>query len=340
MMSMRWLRHALGLLVLAGLLAIPASMIWMPGTSHHGALPAFSDEERAVAARLRADVVALADEIGERRIGLGMSLSRATAHLVQRLRPLAPRGVHARLEDVGAQGHHAQNVVIDLPAAKSGELVVVGAHYDSAPGTAGANDNASGVAMLLELVRRFEARRPLRPLRFVLFANEEPPFFQTRGMGSLAHAAAAKARGERIAAMFSLETLGYYTDRAGSQAYPWPLSLAYPDTGNFVAFVGNQASASSLRRAIKVFRATTAFPSEGAVLPAGVPGVGWSDHWAFWQHDYPGVMVTDTAVYRDPNYHRASDRPNQIDFVRLARVTSGVENVVRDLVGAGADRKR
>jgi hypothetical protein len=334
-MATRWIRYAVAGLVLGGLLAIPASMIAMPGDSFRGALPAFTADERAAAQRMRADVIALADELGERRVGLGMSLSRATIQLLKRLQPLASRGVRPPwLEDVGAQGHHAQNIAIDLPGATSGELVVVGAHYDSAPGTAGANDNGSGVAVLLELLQRFAARPPARPLRFVLFANEEPPFFQTAGMGSLTHAAGAKARGERILAMLSLETLGYYSDRPGSQAYPWPLSLAYPDTGNFVAFVGDRSSAALVRRAIGVFRKTTAFPSEGAALPSGVPGVGWSDHWSFWQHGYPGVMVTDTAVFRDPNYHRASDRSGHIDFERLARVTTGLERVVRDLVGA------
>lgn len=131
--------------------------------------------------------------------------------------------------------------------------------------------------------------------------------------------------------MFSLETIGYYSDRAGSQAHPWPLSLVYPDTGNFVAFVSNRASASLVRRAIRVFRATTAFPSEGAALPSGVAGVSWSDQWAFWEHDYPGVMLTDTAPFRDPNYHSASDRPGNIDFDRMARVTSGIERVLRHL---------
>jgi Zn-dependent M28 family amino/carboxypeptidase len=337
---MRWTRHLIGLLVLLALLATAASMIVMPGASHRGPLPALSTTERAAAARLRADVVALADEVGERRIGLGMSLSRATAYLLRRLQPLEVRGVRPRLEDVGEQGRHAQNIVIDLPAASRGNLVLVGAHYDSALHTAGANDNASGVAVLLELLQRFAGRRLQQPLRFVLFANEEAPFFQTHGMGSFTHAAAARARGETIAAMFSLETLGYYTDRAGSQEYPWPLSLAYPDTGNFVAFVGNRASASLVRRVVGVFRATTAFPSEGAALPAGVPGVGWSDQWSFWEHDYPGVMVTDTAPFRDPNYHRASDTPSHIDFERLARVTSGLETVLRAFVDGDNNARR
>jgi hypothetical protein len=131
--------------------------------------------------------------------------------------------------------------------------------------------------------------------------------------------------------MISLETLGFYTDAPSSQKYPPPMNLLYPDTGNFVAFVGNISSRSLVRRAINTFRSTTAFPSQGAALPQGLPGVGWSDHWSFWQEGYNAIMVTDTALFRNINYHTAADKPETLDFPRTARVVEGLERVVKDL---------
>jgi hypothetical protein len=125
--------------------------------------------------------------------------------------------------------------------------------------------------------------------------------------------------------------LGYYSDAPGSQRYPWPVGLLYPDHGNFVGFVGNLASRGLVRRAIGVFRESVRFPSEGAALPARIPGVGWSDHWAFWEFDYPAIMITDTATYRDPHYHERTDVSANVDVVRLARVTLGLEKVIEHL---------
>jgi hypothetical protein len=130
-------------------------------------------------------------------------------------------------------------------------------------------------------------------------------------MGSLTHARASRQRGDRIRAMLSLESLGYYADEPEPQHYPWPLGLLYPDRGNFVAFVGNFSSRWLVRESIDVFRASTEVPSQGAALPGWVPGVGWSDHWSFWQYDYPAIMVTDTAVYRDPELSPADRRDRE-----------------------------
>jgi Zn-dependent M28 family amino/carboxypeptidase len=217
--------------------------------------------------------------------------------------------------------------------SRAAEIVVVGAHYDSVEGTRGANDNGSGVAALLAAARAFAQRsdRPARTLRFVAFANEEPPYFQGSGMGSLVYARACRARGDRVVAMVSLETIGFYTDMPDTQHYPPPLGIAYPSTGNFIGFVGNVASRALVRRAISAFRETTRFPSEGAALPEWMPGVGWSDHWSFWQAGYPAIMVTDTAPFRYPHYHDASDLPDKLSYDRMARVVDGivVDGIVR-----------
>jgi Zn-dependent M28 family amino/carboxypeptidase len=187
----------------------------------------------------------------------------------------------------------------------------------------------TGVAATLALARRFAAAKPARTLRFVAFVNEEPPCFQTDTMGSAVYAKACREAGDDVRAMVSLETLGCYFDAPGWQQYPAPgLSLAYPSRGNYVAFVGNSASKALVREAVGTFRAHCAFPSEGTALPEWVPGVGWSDHWAFWREGFPALMVTDTAPFRYAEYHTARDTPDRIDYERLARVVSGLVHVV------------
>lgn len=320
--------------LLGGGLAFATSM---PGRSHAGPLPPTTPRERDVAEALRQDVVALAGaadaSIGERRTGLGDSLARAERVVTDAFR----RAGHTpRRLPYDADGEEVANIEVTLPGARAaGEVVVVGAHYDSAGHAPGADDNASGVAILLALSRAWSGdghARPGRTLRFVAFANEEPPHFQNPTMGSLVYAKACRARGDRIVAMLSLESLGYFRDGEGTQKYPPIVALFYPSRGDFVGFVGDTTSRPLVRRAIGVFRSATAFPSEGAALPAWVVGVGWSDQWSFWQVGYPGVMVTDTAPFRNPGYHTLADRPETLDPDRMARVTEGLEAVVLDLV--------
>lgn len=236
------------------------------------------------------------------------------------------------------EGNPCHNLEVErVGTAHPSEIIVVGAHYDSAFGTPGANDNGSGVASLLALARRLRNHQPARTLRLVWFANEEPPHFQGADMGSVRYADRARQRGENIVAMLSLETLGYYSDEPGSQEYPGVLQAAYPDTGNFIAFVGDTDSRALVHRVLAAFRALTTFPSEGAALPDALPGVGWSDHWAFWRHGYPAVMVTDTAPFRYTHYHTTKDTPDRLDYARLARVVHGIDHVVRELIANGAE---
>ncbi|MHC4392872.1 MAG: M28 family peptidase, partial [Planctomycetota bacterium] len=235
-----------------------------------------------------------------------------------------------------ASGTLVHNVEVELPGkGTSDKVVVVGAHYDSTPehGCPAADDNATGVAATLALARVFAGKPRRHTIRFVFFVNEEPPFFQTELMGSWVYARHCKARGDDVIAMLSLECMGYFSDAKGSQAYPKPLNLFYPSEGNFIAFVGNVGSRPLVRRAVKSFREHARFPSEGAALPSSLPGVGWSDHWAFWQEGYPAIMVTDTAPFRNPHYHEATDTIETLDFDRFARVTEGLESVIDELAG-------
>lgn len=186
----------------------------------------------------------------------------------------------------------------------------------------------------LALARRFADRQPARTVRFVLFVNEESPYFQTEAMGSLVYARECRQRGDNIVAMFSLETIGYYSDRPGSQQYPWPLSAVYPSTGNFIAFVGNIASDHLVKQVVESFRRHAQFPSEGGALPGVIPGVGWSDHWSFWQAGYPALMVTDTAPFRYAHYHSAEDAPDKLDYESTARVVVGLDTVLDEMANS------
>ena len=152
-------------------------------------------------------------------------------------------------------------------------------------------------------------------------------------MGSLVYAKRCQELGDNVVAMLSLEMLGCYSDEPGTQKYPSLFSLFYPSTGNFIGFVGNFASRKLVRQCITAFRRHVDFPSEGAALPESIPGVGWSDHWSFWQVGYPALMVTDTALYRYDHYHLRSDTPDKIDFDRFARVVKGLEVVIAELAG-------
>jgi Zn-dependent M28 family amino/carboxypeptidase len=187
----------------------------------------------------------------------------------------------------------------------------------------------AGVIELATLLGNLRGKSSLR-IRLVLFVNEEPPFFKTELMGSLVYARRLKESGEPVLGMLSLETLGFYSDEKHSQRYPPPLGLLYPTTGNFVAFVGLTSSRAFVRRAVGSFRALVPFPSVGGTAPGFIPGIDWSDHWAFEKVGFPALMITDTAPFRYPHYHRTADSPDKVDYDRLARVVSGLERVITE----------
>lgn len=304
----------------------------MPGRSFRGTPPSLTSEELTLREELRADVQMLAGDIGERNVQHYQELTAATDFIE---RSLAKAGLHPRREGYDVAGKRCENIEAEITGTQP-EVVVIGAHYDSVLGSPGANDNGSGVAALLALARRFAGKPSAKTLRFVAFANEEPGYFQTEQMGSWVYAHRCKERGDRIAAMMSLETIGYFSSAPGSQKYPITgLGAIYPRTGNFIAFVANVSSRALVRQALGTFRQGATLPSEGAALPAHVPGIGWSDHWAFWQHGYAAFMVTDTAPFRYPHYHARSDTPDKLDYDSMARLVRGLENVVGNLGRAG-----
>jgi len=283
--------------------------------------------------RLAAHVQKLAGDIGERNVFKPDAYRRAADYIAGVFRSAG--------YEVEWQRYEADRVTCaNLAAAQGGSalsnpIVVVGAHYDSVLGCPGANDNGSAVAALLELARKFAGRKLSRTVRFVAFANEEPPFFLTDKMGSRVYATACRQRGDDVRAMISLETMGCYSGEPGSQRYPPLFNLFYPDRGNFIAFVGNIASRPLVSRAARVFRSNSNFPLETVTTFAFVPGVNWSDHDSFWREGWRAFMVTDTAPYRYAHYHEPTDTPDRVNYDALARVTLGVEAVVRDMADGG-----
>jgi Zn-dependent M28 family amino/carboxypeptidase len=225
------------------------------------------------------------------------------------------------------------DVVLEAPKINP-DVIVVGAHYDSAQGTPGANDNATGTAAVLELARLLGDLKDnaAKRIRLVLFVNEERPYYGTPEMGSLNFARLLAERGEQVIAMYSLETIGYFSDAPGSQKYPKPFGAVFADKGDFISFVGMLNSRPLVQDTMRSFRSHTAFPTIGGVSPGFIPGIAWSDHWSFAQYGFQAVMVTDTAPFRYPHYHRSTDTPDKIDTEKLARVVKGMERVIRDLV--------
>lgn len=290
----------------------------------------FTEDEGDLAIRLENHIRVLGGEIGERNLWRPERLEAAASYVEREFQNL---GFAVEAQEYVVDGKTVRNLEVEVKGVdESGKIILIGAHYDSAPGSPGANDNASGVAALIEIARLLAGKPVDRTVRFVAFVNEEPPLFMTERMGSLRYARRARQRGDNIVGMLSLETIGYYRQDKGTQAYPTLLLRPfYPSRGNFIAFVGNVSSRSLLRRCLASFRRHSAFPSEGLSAPAWVTGVDWSDHWSFWQEGYPAIMVTDTAVFRYPWYHSPGDTPEKVDYPAMAQVTVGLAGMVADM---------
>ncbi|MEJ2226815.1 MAG: M28 family peptidase [Alphaproteobacteria bacterium] len=322
--------YSLVVLIIAIVAALWYSL-GMPGRSYTGPLPPATDEETDLAARLKQHVVALAST--PHNIRHYANLEAAARYLDQ---TLTAEGYHVVSQSFEVDGKVVRNLEITIEPPESNaktKTVVIGAHYDSVFDVPGANDNGSSVAAILELGRLLKDMRPTRTrLRLVLFVNEEPPYFKTENMGSFRYAQMLAGRNEPVSAMIALDTIGYFSDKPGSQQYPPPFDKVFPDQGNFIAFVGMPGSRSLVRDVVASFRRHTDFPSIGGIAPGFVPGIDWSDHWSFVQHGFPAMLITDTAVFRYPHYHELTDTPDKVNYERLARVTKGIERILRDLV--------
>ncbi len=229
------------------------------------------------------------------------------------------------------EGGSYRNVVASF-GPQTRDVIVVGAHYDTHGELPGADDNASGVAGLLELADLLGRESPPSRVQLVAYALEEMPVFGTREMGSAVHARSLRAGGRRVRAMFSLEMIGCFSDEPKSQRFPFAaLSLLYPSRGNFISVVGRLGGGRLVRRVKRSMRSATDLPVYSINAPSIVPGVDLSDHVSYWRIGYPAVMITDTAFYRNERYHTADDTPETLDYHRMAKVVRGVLAAVLDL---------
>jgi len=277
---------------------------------------------------LRQTVDALAGAIGERDVYCYSKLCAAEALIEQSFRAA---GYEPTRHEYQAQNKSFANIEAEIRGQDSPqEIIVIGAHYDTARGSPGANDNGSGVAAMLALARSFANKRNSRSVRFVAFTNEERPFLRTARMGSRVYARQCRARAENIIGMLSLETIGYCSDKRGTQWLSF-FGALYPSRGDYIVFVANPPSKNLLKNGTQSFGRQTHVSWQTATLPSFSPGANSSDHWSFWKEDYPAIMVTDTAPFRYPHYHKPSDTPDKLRYDFLNGVVEGLQAVVRDL---------
>jgi hypothetical protein len=311
------------------------TVTWMPGKSYQGVFKPLNEIEESYRLALEKHVRVLAHDIGVRS-GYRYDKLKAAEEYLSNIWSEAGLDVKRQEFLVSFYPNDPKpvaNIFVELKGVNNDSLLVVGAHYDSVMlDTPGANDNASGVAAVLELALRLKDIKPQQTIQFVLFVNEEPPFFQTKEMGSLVYAKSLRVQGRSSVRMISLETIGYYSDEPQTQKYPFPLSLLYPDTGNFIGIVGNMRSGSFVREVITIFRNDINFPSEGIAAPSFIPGIAWSDQWSFWKQGYQAIMVTDTAPFRYPYYHLQTDTYEKLNYEHFARVVYGFELIIKSLV--------
>ncbi|MDG1500365.1 MAG: M28 family peptidase [Planctomycetota bacterium] len=342
---------------LAALVAFLAAGLWigcslarvadMPGESYGQSLEPWSADDHALGTTLEASVRSLT-ALGPRSTLDEDARAAAGAWILQQLQvlglvvvaetfvPAIPdeQGLgHALLESPGSEPVFT-NYIVPLGGPADAPLLVLSAHYDTVPGSVGADDDASGVAALLELAARLAsdpipASKQRYRLELCFFDGEEAGYER---MGSGHHARKLASEGKQVAGAISLEMLGYFTEAPGTQDSPSALlGPFYPSAGNFIAFVGSEASGDFIRESIGAFRTGARFPSEGLVAPDSILDVRRSDHVHFVDQGWPGFMVTDTANFRNPHYHRSTDTPDQLDYLALGRVTRGIEGMIRVL---------
>lgn len=301
----------------------------MPGKSFTGKLGTLSNDELLLKERLEAHIRALSATIGIRHHSHGQTLSASAAYIASSFEQL---GFTPRLECFEFDSVPMHNIEVVIPGRNStAEWVVIGAHYDTVATTPGADDNASGVAAILELARALKETSPECTICLAAYANEEHNGGTWEQMGSFTHARGLKQKGIKVKGMISLEMLGYFDETEGSQKYPFPFNLFYPTRGNFIAFVANSASADFVRSCLATFRKYARVPSEGVAAPEKFRDIARSDHWSFWQHGYPAFMVTDTSNFRNPHLHKMSDTVETLDLASMTMVVKGIEETVKEL---------
>lgn len=304
------------------------AMTYMPGKSYSGVQPTPTIYQSALASKYKKQLEVFA----------------TTPHNSQNIGQLhaAEDYIYAQIEEAGYKDIVVQkyldieskNFEVTLnPKEKHTGTVVIGAHYDSAHDSPGADDNGSSVVILLELAKRFKEKFNSNHIRLkiVFFANEEPPFFGWGNMGSEIYAKKLYKEHEPVIAMYAFDALGYYSDKKGTQHYPYMFAPFYSSVGNFVGFVGNVESRKLVVDSLTAFRSEAKFPSEGISTFAKIPGIDFSDHRSFYEYNWPALMVTDTAYNRNLSYHTSSDTIDKLDLMKMAQLTDELEKMFRIL---------
>ena len=276
------------------------------------------------AAALERHVRALAVDFHPRSVENPLQLQAAGDYVLAQMRAA---GASPQIQDVDVDGTLHRNFIARLGPA-TGPLLVIGAHYDACGQTPGADDNASGVAALLELTRLLARNPPSQSVELVAYTLEEPPYFRSDSMGSYWHARELARQKREVRLMVSLEMIGFFRDGPKTQSFPVAgLGMLYPDEGNFIAVVGAYRDFGSMRRIKALFKGASDLPVETINAPASVTGVDFSDHASYWRFDMPALMVTDTAFLRNPNYHEAGDTPDTLDYARMAKVVRAMHAI-------------
>lgn len=309
-------------------------MFFIPGRRLKGSLPAPSQVEKEIAANLSKHVWTLAGTIGPRSLTSApdnlekaatyieevfgkFSYALKTQEYTAETQSMSGRKVSEHAITFPTIEHQTRNIIAERTGKRaSNEILIVGAHYDFVYDCPAANDNGSGVAVLLELARLLETESFGKTVRLAAFTNEEPPFFMTEQMGSRQYSRLCFERGDKVVGMISLETMGYFSEEPGSQTFPHSVfGKLYPTTGNFIAFISNIKSRNFLCSVARAFGSAVNFPFEAIALPEIIRGVSFSDH----------------ASQNDAQYHDEQDTPDKVDYDRLSRITSGLRQVICDL---------
>jgi Peptidase family M28 len=298
--------------------------LWSP-------VPLAAGTQLTQAASLERHVRVLFTEFADRSFEKPARLNGAAKYVEAQFAAL---GLQVERQTFKAEESSYRNLVVRL-GPDTPEVVVVGAHYDVAGAQPGADDNASGVAGLIELARLLQAAKLTRRVELVAYTNEEPPFFRTPHMGSAIHAKALKASGKQARLMLSLECIGYFSDAPGSQTHPVRLlNAVYPTVGNFIALVGYYEDGAVARRVKTAMMSATDLPVHSINAPGFVVGIEFSDHLNYASEGFVGMMVTDTAFYRNKAYHTPQDTADRLDYMRMGKVVDGVYRAVMAEAGA------
>jgi Zn-dependent M28 family amino/carboxypeptidase len=318
---------AIVLILLAGVLVGTWILLARPAPKWGG--PVEAAAVQVDPARLKRHVEKLSIELTPRSFANVGNLNRVADYIASQF---MAAGAKVRNQVFPADGNEYRNVIAEF-GPDSDAVIVVGAHYDSAGELPAADDNASGVAGLIELARLAGTLKPDLKIMLVAFTLEEPPFFGTAQMGSAVFAKSLADAEKGVKIMVALEMIGYFSDEPGSQDYPLPLlKLYYPGRGNFIAVV-DQLFSGNARKMKKIMRANTDIPVHSINAPSVIPGIDLSDHRSFWQQGFPAVMITDTAFYRNKAYHTLRDTADRLDYERMAQVVSGLFAYVSAMSG-------